>query len=409
MSVVFSSPILKELNERGFLYQFTDAEAIDKLFCSREAVVFYIGFDATAKSLHVGQLIWIKLVNKLQKAGAKPIIIAGGATSKIGDPTWKDTQRVMLDDKDIHDNINSIMSTLSKLIKFGDDGNSAKLLNNDEWISKINYMEFLRDYGPLFSINKMLAMDSVKSRLEREQHLSFLEFNYMLLQAYDFLYLYEKYDCVLELGGADQWSNMISGIDLIRRKAGKQVFGISNILLTNSDGKKMGKTEKGTVWLDENLTSPFDFWQYWRNVDDKDVVKLLKLFTDIEISEIEKFEHLVGTKEINEAKILLADEVTKFIHPNSDIKSIKSTANSLFKGSDEALDNLEEFCLPNGIAIDRALVETGLAKSQTLAKRLIEGNGVKVNGNIVESPKYQVEENCIISVGKKSFVKVKVL
>ncbi|NCB48894.1 MAG: tyrosine--tRNA ligase [Clostridia bacterium] len=409
MSIVFSSPILQDLNLRGFLYQFTDAKAIDDLFCSKKDVVFYVGFDATAKSLHVGHLLWIKLVNKLQKAGAKPIIIVGGATSKIGDPTWKDTQRAMLDYQDILSNIDSIMFKLSRLIKFGEENSSARLLNNDEWISKINYMEFLRDFGPLFSINKMLAMDSVSSRLERQQHLSFLEFNYMLLQAYDFLYLYENHNCVLEIGGADQWSNMISGVDLIRRKTGKQAFGMSLSLLTNSDGKKMGKTEKGTVWIDEKLTSHFDFWQYWRNVDDKDVVKLLKLFTDVEISEIEKFEKLVGTKEINEAKILLADEVTKFVHEDADIESIKKTASGLFHGTSDPAENIEHFEIEKGTSIDKALVLLNLSKSQTLAKRLIEGKGVKLNGTIIEDFKYQIQEGGIISVGKKNFAKIKII
>ena len=256
----FSSPILNDLNRRGFIYQVTDPEALDKLFQSGEQITFYVGFDPTAKSLHVGHLLWIRLITKLQKLGIKAIIICGGATSKIGDPTWKDKERVMLDYSTVLENIKAITAKLKKLVKFDNCENPVRMLNNDDWISKINYMEFLRDYGPLFSVNKMLTMDSVSTRLERQQHLSFLEFNYMLLQAYDFLYLFENYNCQIQIGGADQWSNMISGVDLIRRKTGKIGIGMSMPLLTNAEGKKMGKTESGAVWMDENLMSPFDFW-----------------------------------------------------------------------------------------------------------------------------------------------------
>lgn len=409
MTIKFSSSVLNDLNNRGFLYQFTDAKALDELFCSKKEIVFYVGFDPTAKSLHVGHLLWIKLVNKLQNAGCKPIVIVGGATSKIGDPTWKDTQRVMLDYETVLENIKLITGKLDTLIKFKNCQNSAIMLNNDDWISKINYMEFLRDFGPLFSVNKMLAMDSVSARLERQQHLSFLEFNYMLLQAYDFLHLFENHDCVLQIGGADQWSNMISGVDLIRRKTGKQAFGMSIPLLTTSDGKKMGKTEKGAVWMDEKLTSPFDFWQYWRNVDDKDVAKLLKLFTELELSEIENFEKFVGQKEINDAKIILADAVTSFVHPNVDLQAIKATAASLFSGSENNLENVKVFEIGNGTLIDKVLVDAELAPSQTAAKRLIEGSGVKIDGIVISNFKMNIDNDCLISVGKKKFAKIKVI
>ena len=409
MTIKFSSSVLNDLNNRGFLYQFTDAKALDELFSSKKEIVFYVGFDPTAKSLHVGHLLWIKLVNKLQNAGCKPIVIVGGATSKIGDPTWKDTQRVMLDYETVLENIKLITGKLDTLIKFENCQNAAIMLNNDDWISKINYMEFLRDFGPLFSVNKMLSMDSVSSRLERQQHLSFLEFNYMLLQAYDFLYLFENHNCVLQIGGADQWSNMISGVDLIRRKTGKQAFGMSIPLLTTSDGKKMGKTEKGAVWMDEKLTSPFDFWQYWRNVDDKDVAKLLKLFTELELSEIEEFEKFVGQKEINDAKIILADAVTSFVHPNVDLQAIKATASSLFSGSENNLENVELFEINKGNFLDKVLVDVELAPSQTAAKRLIEGNGVKIDGIVVSNFKTSIDTDCLISVGKKKFAKIKVI
>lgn len=408
MKTKFSSPILNDLDRRGFIYQITDPKALDDLFCGNEEIVFYVGFDPTAKSLHIGHLLWIRLINKLQNLGIKPIIIAGGATSKIGDPTWKDKERVMLDYVTVLDNMNSIIAKLKKLIKFENCDNPAILLNNDDWASKINYMEFLRDYGPLFSVNKMLSMDSVSRRLERQQHLSFLEFNYMLLQAYDFLYLFENYNCKLQIGGADQWSNMISGTDLIRRKTGKIAIGMSMPLLTNANGKKMGKTEKGAVWMDENLISPFDFWQYWRNVDDRDVVKLMKLFSDIDVDEIEKYELLVGKKEMNEIKIVLADTITKLVHPGVDLNSINNSAKGLFSEESLELESIETFELEKGINICKALLLSNLTNSLTAARRLIDGKGVKFNKQIIDTYDKIIDCSGILSVGKKKFVKIKI-
>lgn len=408
MKTKFSSPILNDLDRRGFIYQITDPKTLDDLFCGNEKIVFYVGFDPTAKSLHIGHLLWIRLINKLQNLGIKPIIIAGGATSKIGDPTWKDKERVMLDYVTVLDNMNSIIAKLKKLIKFENCDNPAILLNNDDWVSKINYMEFLRDYGPLFSVNKMLSMDSVSRRLERQQHLSFLEFNYMLLQAYDFLYLFENYNCKLQIGGADQWSNMISGTDLIRRKTGKIAIGMSMPLLTNANGMKMGKTEKGAVWMDENLMSPFDFWQYWRNVDDRDVVKLMKLFSDIDVDEIEKYELLVGKKEMNEIKIVLADTITKLVHPDVDLNSINNSAKGLFSEESLDLESIETFELEKGINICKALVLSNLTNSLTAARRLIDGKGVKFNKQIVDTYDKIIDCSGILSVGKKKFVKIKI-
>lgn len=406
METKFLSPILNDLDRRGFIYQVTDLKALDNLFCGNEEIVFYIGFDPTAKSLHVGHLLWIKLVNKLQNLGIKPIIIAGGATSKIGDPTWKDKERVMLDYTTIIDNMNAIIEKLKKMIKFDNCDNPAVLLNNDDWTSKINYMEFLRDYGSLFSVNKMLTMDSVSTRLERQQHLSFLEFNYMLLQAYDFLYLFENYNCKLQIGGADQWSNMISGVDLIKKKTGKTAVGMSMPLLTNSSGKKMGKTESGAVWLDEKLTSPFDFWQYWRNVDDRDVVKLMKLFSDIDVEEIEKYNLLVGQKEMNEIKILLADTITKLVHPDADLTAINNSAKGLFTDEQFGTESIETFELEKGIDICNALVLTNLATSLTAARRLIDGKGVKLNKQLIDRYNKLIDTDSILSVGKKKFAKI---
>ena len=405
----FLSPVLKDLNNRGFIYQVTDPAELDRLFMSGEQITFYVGFDPTAKSLHVGHLLWIRLINKLQKLGINAIIICGGATSKIGDPTWKDKERVMLDYQTVLENIKSITLKLKKLVKFDNCDNPVRMLNNDDWISKINYVEFLRDYGPMFSVNKMLTMDSVSNRLARQQHLSFLEFNYMLLQAYDFLYLFEKYNCQIQLGGADQWSNMISGVDLIRRKTGKIGIGMSMPLLTNADGKKMGKTEKGAVWMDEQLMSPFDFWQYWRNIDDRDVTKLMKLFTDIEVPEIEQFENLVGTQKMNEKKIMIADAITSMVHPDADLETIHNTACGLFNNEQSNISCVTEFDITKNTRIDKALVITGLAQSQTAARRLIDGRGVKIDGKIIDRYDELLTSDCVLSVGKKKFAKAKLV
>ena len=405
-NVQFNSPVLSDLYARGFIYQYTDLMELDKLFASTENITFYVGFDPTATSFHVGHLLWIKLVTKLQSCGCKPIIICGGATSKIGDPTWKDKERKMLDYATVIQNSKALNNRLYEMIDFENCKNSAVLLNNDDWISKINYMEFLRDFGPLFSVNKMLSMDSVRNRLERQQHLSFLEFNYMLLQSYDFYYLFEKHDCKLQIGGADQWSNMISGVDLIRRKTGKTAVGFSMPLLTTANGTKMGKTEAGAIWLDEKLTSHFDFWQYWRNGDDRDVTKLLKLFTDIPVDEIDRYEALVGTSDINQIKIVLADAITSFVHPKEDLKSINEKSKSLF-AAENLTDCAEEFLTAKETRIDQFLKESGLAQSLSAARRLIDGKGVKIDGDIVTSYDTILESDKIVSVGKKKFLKVK--
>ena len=393
---ILKSSFLQELDDRGFLYQCTNIEALDNIFNNNQKVTFYLGYDPTAKSLHVGHLLWIRFVKKLHDAGHHPIVLTGGATGKIGDPTWKETQRKMLDYNTILDNIKSINNKLINIFGSNIKDNSIKMLNNDDWLSKLNYMEFLRDFGPLFSVNKMLTMDSISSRLQRQQHLSFLEFNYMLLQAYDFLYLFENYNCTLQIGGQDQWSNVISGVDLIRRKHEKEAYGLSIPLLLTSDGKKMGKTESGTIWLDENMLSPFDFWQYWRNVDDKDVIKLMKLFTDLSIDEIEKFEKHVGSKEINEAKIILADAVTSFVHPTANLSDIKLSASG-----NKTSVAIETIKLESPLQLDKALVKAGLSESATQAKKLISGNGVRIDNIVVNNYTYVIDKSCLVSVGKK--------
>lgn len=400
MDYKFKSDLLNDLNVRHYIYQATNIAAIDDLFCGDEPVVFYIGYDPTASSLHVGHLLWIKLVKKLQDAGHKPIVLCGGATGKIGDPTWKETQRKMLSYDAILDNIKSINRKLSTLIDFNSD-NRAISVNNDDWLSKLKYIDFLRDFGVLFSVNKMLAMDSVSARLERQQHLSFLEFNYMILQAYDFLHLFETYNCVLQIGGQDQWSNMTHGVDLVRRKTGKEAFGLSIPLLLNSDGKKMGKTEAGTVWLDEKLLSPFDFWQYWRNVDDRDVVHLMEIFTDLPLEEIAKYEEVIGSSKINEAKIILADSVTSFVHPTADLNAIHQSATGGVHS-----DAIATVKLNNPMPLDKVLKEAGFAESATQAKRLIEGGGVKVDDVTIDKYNTVIDKSCLISVGKKKFKKI---
>ncbi|MDR0553099.1 MAG: tyrosine--tRNA ligase [Holosporales bacterium] len=410
MGFEFTNQTIRALCERGFLYQFTSPESIDKLFNSDKSFSFYVGFDATAKSLHVGHLLWIIAVNRLQRTGYRAIILTGGGTSKIGDPTWKDKQRVMLGSNEISANIDSVMRKLRTLIDFADSSaNCAKLVNNDDWLSKIEYLPFLRDYGRFFSVNRMLSMDSISERLKRRQHLSFLEFNYMLLQAYDFLHLFNTENCVVQIGGADQWANIIFGVELIKKVYDKEAYGMTLNLLTTSTGAKMGKTESGTVWLDEEMTSPFDFWQYFRNVDDRDVCKLLKLFTDIELSEIDSYGAMIGTPSINEAKIKLADNITSFVHGKDCIASIKATVNNLFgNGSENQPYDIEEFRFQSSVQLDRAVFETGLAPSMSMSRKLIEGRGVKVDGSIVDSIKYRITASCVLSVGKKNFVKIAV-
>lgn len=400
MGSCFTNSLLQELLERGFVYQFTDQAGIDSLFNSPQPVTFYVGFDPTAKNLHIGHLFWIMLVRKLKAAGHNPIVLCGGGTAKIGDPTWKDKERSMLEYAVIQDNINSIMTNLTRMV--GD----VKMVNNDNWLSTLNYLEFLRDYGRMFSVNRMLAMDSVSERLKRQQHLSFLEFNYALLQAYDFLYLFNTENCKLQIGGADQWSNIISGVDIIRRAEGADAYGLTMPLLTNADGVKMGKTVGGAVWLESSMTSPFDFWQYWRNVDDRDVCKLLKIFTDIPVSEIQKYESMVGSKEINEAKIKLADLVTEFVHSKAAVDSITQTISSLFGTGTDNINEIAEIKIDYGQTLDRVIFKAKLAQSLTQARKLIEGNGVRINDITVNSIKHKINNDCVIKVGKKNFVKV---
>ena len=306
------SKFIKALVERGFIHQATDLNGLDKL-CYSQSIAAYIGFDCTADSLHVGSLTQIMMLRHLQKTGHKPIVLMGGGTTKVGDPSGKDSARPLLTINDINLNMESIKSIFEKYLVFGKNPSDAVMVDNSIWLDKLELISFLRDYGKHFSINRLLSMESVKQRLDREQPLSFLEFNYAILQAYDFLELNRKYNCFLQMGGSDQWGNIVSGIDLTRRIQSKEVFGLTSPLITTASGSKMGKTANGAIWLNEDKLSTWDFWQFWRNTEDKDVIRFLKLFTEVPISQIQEIQKLKGAQ-INDAKILLANEVTKLCH-----------------------------------------------------------------------------------------------
>jgi len=383
------SNFLKIMIERGFIHQMTDKEGLDSQ-CYSGSITGYIGFDCTAPSLHVGSLIQIMMLRWFQKTGNKPIVLMGGGTTKIGDPSGKDTARPVLTTKMINENKDSIKTIFERFLSFGKEQNGALLIDNSIWLDKLNYISFLRDFGSSFSINKLINLDSVKLRLEREQNLSFLEFNYSLLQAFDFLKLNQEYNCQLQMGGSDQWGNIITGLDLVRKKISRQAFGLTSPLLTTSSGTKMGKSANGAVWLNENQLSNWDFWQYWRNTEDLDVVKFLKLFTELPISEIEKLEKLKGA-EINDAKIILANEVTKLCRGEKEAEQVSNAAINTFNKlqNDDALP--KKTILEAKISIIDALKLLDFAKSNGEARRLIRGNGAKINDAVVN------DENFILS------------
>lgn len=377
----YKSDFLNILSERGFIHQCSDFEGLDLKLCTGSQTA-YIGFDATADSLHAGSLVQIMMLYWFQKSGHKPITLMGGGTTKIGDPSGKDEGRKMLNDLTIASNIKGITWILSVFLKYGYGRNDAKLLNNADWLQNINYIDFLREYGPHFTINRMLTFDSVKNRLEREQPLTFLEFNYMILQAYDFLELYRRYGVILQMGGSDQWGNIINGVELARRKDGAQIFGLTTPLLTTASGGKMGKTAEGTVWLDENKLSAYDYYQFWRNTEDADVGRFLKLFTTLPMDEIRKLEALQGA-EINEAKKILAFEVTRMCRGEHAALQAQKTAVEVFEkgsvGGDLPTVEIEIDRLKRGANVVDLLVETGLSASKGEARRLIQGGGARVN------------------------------
>ena len=401
---------------RGFLQDCTDLQGLDEKLLEG-CMPAYIGFDATADSLHIGSLIQIMMLRWLQRTGHKPLPLMGGGTTKIGDPSGKDESRQLITTEIINDNINGIQKVFEKYLSFGESSTDAKIINNAEWLDKLNYIEFLRDIGKHFTINRMISMESVKLRLDREQPLTFLEFNYMLLQAYDFMELNNRYDVSLQMGGSDQWGNIVNGIDLTRRLNKKSVFGLTTPLLTKADGSKMGKSANGAIWLNSDKLSPYEFWQFWRNTLDADVGKFLKLFTELPVSECERLGSLEG-QEINEAKVILANEVTKLCHGEEAAINSNKTARKVFTedGSDENLPTLEISNLEiiDGISFTQALVRTGLVSSGKEAKRIIAGGGAKLNDQVINDAGYMIDAAELhktpkISASKKKHALIKVI
>lgn len=379
-----TSDFLRILKERGFVHQIADEPGLTQQL-KTPGQVAYIGFDATAPSLHVGSLVQIMMLRWWQKTGHRPLVLMGGGTTRIGDPSFKDTARPLLDDVQIARNIAGIQKVFSQFLHFSDQGNGAMMLNNDDWLSGLKYIEFLRDYGRHFSVNRMLSFDSVKLRLDREQSLSFLEFNYMILQGFDFLELFQRHQCILQMGGSDQWGNIINGVELIRRVKGTSAYGLTSPLIVNASGDKMGKTAQGAIWLNADMLSPYDYWQFWRNTEDRDVGRYLRLFTELPLDEVQRLESLQGS-EINDAKKILADHVTILAHGEHSLGKIHKTAKQLFETGGNAGDlaslpkvELTRDELQQGVAIVTLLHQLQLCSSRSEARRLIEGNGVRLN------------------------------
>jgi len=405
---------LKEFKERGFFYQCTGEENLSQLL-DKEKINAYIGFDCTAESLHVGSLLQIMCLRLLQKHGHRPIVLLGGGTTRIGDPSGKDKTRTILSEEEIEKNIKNIEKILKNFLTDTNPKTKPIFVNNYSWLKNLNYISFLRDIGKHFTINKMLSFDSVKTRLEREQSLSYMEFNYMILQAYDFLELNKKENCILQIGGSDQWGNIVNGVELIKRYSNKHVYGLTTPLITLASGAKMGKTESGAVWLDKKFLSGYDYWQFWRNIDDRDVIKFLKIFTDITLEEIET----VKDKNINELKILLANKTTAMLHGDEEAKKFEETAKQTFEGRVLG-DNLPTIQimkkkLDNQLNIIDLIVMSKLENSKSEIRRLIKGNGVKINNQTISDEKMLIsitlfKDNLIkLSLGKKKHIKVELI
>ncbi len=403
MSQSYESDLLRLLDERGYIHQVTDPGALDQL-AAKQVVPGYIGFDATAPSLHVGSLVQIMMLRRLQQTGHKPIVVMGGGTTKIGDPSGKDESRKLLTPEIIDENIATIRTVFERLLTFGDGPTDAIMVNNDEWLSELGYIDLLRDVGTHFTINRMLTFDSVRLRLDREQPLTFLEFNYMILQAYDFLELARRYDCRLQMGGSDQWGNIVNGMELGRRMEGRDLFGLTTPLLTTADGAKMGKTAAGAVWLNEQQLPGYDFWQYWRNTDDRDVGKFLRLFTDLPLDEIARLDALEGA-EINDAKVVLANEVTKLVRGEEAAKAAEATALETFAGGGTGEDLPTLAVGAEGMRIGAVLTELGFTASNGEAKRKLAEGAVKLEGETIADPGFVVAPgdgaSLKLSLGKK--------
>ncbi|WP_323796230.1 tyrosine--tRNA ligase [Nisaea sp.] len=377
----FKSGFMQTMSERGFVHQCTDNDALDEML-NNKVVTAYIGFDCTADSLHVGSLIQIMMLRHLQRAGHRPIVLMGGGTSKIGDPSFKDEARKLLSDEDIEHNKSGIKTVFQRFLSFGEETSDAIMCDNAEWLDGLEYIPFLRKIGQHFSVNRMLSFDSVKTRLEREQSLSFLEFNYMILQAYDFLELRRRYGCQLQMGGSDQWGNIVNGVELTRRVDQQSVYGLTTPLLTTASGQKMGKTEKGAVWLNKERLSPYDYWQFWRNTEDADVGKFLRLFTELPLDEIARLEKLEGA-ELNDAKKVLANEATALLHGREEAETVAESARKTFEqgtlGDSLPRVSVEASQLSEGLWVVDALRIAGLAATNGEARRLIKNGGARVN------------------------------
>lgn len=408
MSYKPRSEFLNVMQQRGFVADCTDYQGLDDALM-KGIVPAYVGYDATAKSLHVGHLVNIMMLRWLQKCGGKPITLMGGGTTKVGDPSFRSDERPLLDEQAIADNIEGIRQVFARYLSYGDNASDALMLNNAEWLDNLNYLEFLRDIGRHFSINRMLSFESVKSRLDREQSLSFLEFNYMILQAYDFMELHRRYGCSLQMGGSDQWGNIVNGIDLTRRVIDGEVFGLTSPLLSTSDGKKMGKSAGGAVWLNSDMLSPYEFWQFWRNTTDADVGRFLKLYTELPVDECDRLGALQGA-EINAAKALLANEVTTLLHGADAAKAAAETAREVFEkggvGDDLPTLTLTRAELGDGMSIVQLIVKSGLAGSGKEAKRLISENGARLNDAPLSDAGLMIDAGALaspikLSAGKK--------
>ena len=406
------SSFISEFKEREYFNQCTNLEELEKLMNTNK-ISAYIGFDCTAQSLHVGSLLQIMCLRMLQKYGHKPIVLLGGGTTMIGDPSGKEETRKILTESDIKKNINSIKKVFSIFLDNKNTKTKPIFVNNIKWLGKLNYIKFLREIGKHFTINKMLSFDSVKLRLEREQSLSYMEFNYMILQAYDFLELNKKNNCVVQIGGSDQWGNIVNGVELVKRYSSKQVYGLTTPLITLASGAKMGKTEKGAIWLDKKLLSPYDYWQFWRNTDDRDVIKFLKMFTDKKISEIEE----IKDRDINELKIILANEATTMLHGKIAAVKAAETAKKTFTsgsfGDDLPVVKIKREKFESGLNIVDLVVESKLLNSKSEVRRMIKNLGIKVNNKTIESDKILVLlsefDNSVLklSQGKKKHILIK--
>ena len=402
---------LKEFKDRGYFYQCTSEDELSNLL-NKNKIKAYIGFDCTAESLHVGSLLQIMCLRLLQKNGHRPIVLLGGGTTRIGDPSGKDKTRKILSEEEIEKNIKNITNILKKFLDNDNTNTKPIFVNNFSWLKNLNYISFLRDIGKHFTINRMLTFDSVKSRLDREQSLSYMEFNYMILQAYDFLELNKKENCVLQIGGSDQWGNIVNGVELIKRYSNNNTFGLTTPLITLASGAKMGKTENGAIWLDKKFLSPYEYWQFWRNTDDRDVMKFLKMFADLSIDEIDKLKK----NNINDLKVLLANKTTALLHGENEAKNSEQAAKEAFSGNSLGSTlpkvNVNLNKIQENINLVDLVILSKLENSKSEIRRLIKGNAVKINDNIISDEKYIISENLFknnyikLSIGKKRHIKI---